>query len=253
MVKPGVDPEKGAADSRKDGRKHNKAIKFLWAWASLCRPFLEPLGLWITQRILNASVALPNGFPRIAEFLASDPDHLVTVYKKFDTLSYRNLLLLEARVAALGLYQRRLDIEDVTRQNDSMGKNFVMMTAPASFECFACAAASELHDFEKNVIDIPKYVLEDWTKANERDEDILQRGLRKKREKPVEEGKKPVKAGKIPSEEVETPSEEGTKSRNDYFLKRWEVAKALQKALKEYRKDLSYILVIIASAPYISR
>jgi hypothetical protein len=52
------------------------------------------------------------GFPRTAHFLASDPDKSWVVFRRFDEASIRNLLYLEARVAALEKTQREMDAED---------------------------------------------------------------------------------------------------------------------------------------------
>jgi hypothetical protein len=53
-----------------------------------------------------------NGFPRVAEKLASDPDRTTTIFRRFDRLSARNLLLLETELAELEAEQDRLDCED---------------------------------------------------------------------------------------------------------------------------------------------
>jgi len=75
----------------------------------IARHFLKPFGLWVHTRNLKAPPALVNGFPRITDFIMSDPDHLVSIFKRFDALDIRNLLRLEARVAALETLQQRLD------------------------------------------------------------------------------------------------------------------------------------------------
>ncbi|KFY32813.1 hypothetical protein V495_08702, partial [Pseudogymnoascus sp. VKM F-4514 (FW-929)] len=53
-----------------------------------------------------------NGFPRVARKLNSDPDKTTTIFRRFDRLSARNLLLLEAELAELEARQDCLDEED---------------------------------------------------------------------------------------------------------------------------------------------
>lgn len=179
-----------------------------WTWAGLCRFFLEPLGLWVTQRSLNANGALPNRFPRIADFVTSDPDHLATVYKKFDGPSCRNLLLLEARVAALERFQHQLDDEDITNIQRP-GINFSVTAAPQSFEYFAYLAHK---DRNPNESEMPASVLHQWGKVMFEDYEAI---LEKRHEND------PLLSS----------------LRDNYFETRWDVAKALQVALKEYRRD----------------
>lgn len=66
---------------------------------------------------MNPGYELPaakplNGFPRVAQKLASDPDKTTTIFRRFDRLSARNLILLEAELAELEERQDRLDEED---------------------------------------------------------------------------------------------------------------------------------------------
>jgi hypothetical protein len=56
---------------------------------------------------------LINGFPRVADKLASDPDKTSTIFRRFDRLSCRNLLYLEAELAELELLQDKSDEEDL--------------------------------------------------------------------------------------------------------------------------------------------
>ena len=60
-----------------------------------------------------------NGFPRVASKIASDPDKTTTIYRRFDRLSARNLLYLEAELAKLEALQDRQDADDLQfRRND---------------------------------------------------------------------------------------------------------------------------------------
>lgn len=42
-----------------------------------------------------------DGFPSLAEFIASDPDHTSLVFRRFDKLAARNLLYLQSELAEL--------------------------------------------------------------------------------------------------------------------------------------------------------
>jgi hypothetical protein len=54
-----------------------------------------------------------NGFPRVASKIASDPDKTTTIYRRFDRLSARNLLFLEAELAELEALQDQQDAADL--------------------------------------------------------------------------------------------------------------------------------------------
>ncbi|KUJ13202.1 uncharacterized protein LY89DRAFT_651306 [Mollisia scopiformis] len=54
-----------------------------------------------------------NGFPRLASKIASDPDKTTTIYRRFDKLSARNLLYLEAEIAELETLQNQHDEADL--------------------------------------------------------------------------------------------------------------------------------------------
>lgn len=54
-----------------------------------------------------------NGFPRVADKIASDPDKTTTIYRRFDRLSARNLLFLEAEIAELEALQNKYDDDDL--------------------------------------------------------------------------------------------------------------------------------------------
>ncbi|KAH8803454.1 hypothetical protein F5884DRAFT_507896 [Xylogone sp. PMI_703] len=54
-----------------------------------------------------------NGFPRVADKIASDPDKTTTIYRRFDRLAARNLLYLEAELAELEALQDQYDLTDL--------------------------------------------------------------------------------------------------------------------------------------------
>jgi hypothetical protein len=53
-----------------------------------------------------------NGFPAVADLIASDPDKSASVYRCFHRLSSRNLLYIEAELLRLEKQQDDLDLED---------------------------------------------------------------------------------------------------------------------------------------------
>jgi hypothetical protein len=54
-----------------------------------------------------------NGFPRVADKIARDPDKTTTIYRRFDRLSARHLLFLEAEIAELEALQNKYDSDDL--------------------------------------------------------------------------------------------------------------------------------------------
>ncbi|KAF4621892.1 hypothetical protein G7Y89_g14453 [Cudoniella acicularis] len=62
----------------------------------------------------------PNGFPSVAAKIASDIDKTTTIYRRFDRLSARNILLLQAEIAELEYEQDRYDAEDRKRGCDDV-------------------------------------------------------------------------------------------------------------------------------------
>ncbi|ERF74840.1 hypothetical protein EPUS_03224 [Endocarpon pusillum Z07020] len=57
-----------------------------------------------------------HGYPTLAAFIASDPGHSTAIYRRFDFLSARTLLLLQSELVELEAQLRVLDQEDL--QND---------------------------------------------------------------------------------------------------------------------------------------
>jgi len=62
-----------------------------------------------------------HGYPSLADFIASDPEHSTTIYRRFDFLSARNLLFLQSELVELEADLRRFDQEDLrnTQTEDS--------------------------------------------------------------------------------------------------------------------------------------
>lgn len=55
----------------------------------------------------------PNGFASVAAFIAKDQDNTSTIYRRFDRLTARNLLYLQAKVQKLETVLDELDDEDL--------------------------------------------------------------------------------------------------------------------------------------------
>jgi hypothetical protein len=60
------------------------------------------------------------GFPSVAQKIASDIDKTTTIYRRFDQLSARNIILLQAELAELEPLQDRYDAEDCKRTEDTV-------------------------------------------------------------------------------------------------------------------------------------
>lgn len=63
-----------------------------------------------------------DGFPALAAFIASDPDRSTFIYKRFDRLASRNLLILQSELAGMQSQLDAFDREDWARyQNRGPG------------------------------------------------------------------------------------------------------------------------------------
>ena len=60
-----------------------------------------------------------NGFPILADFIASDEDKSTTIYRRFDRMSARNILYLQSELVELEERQRIFDREDITSSRDN--------------------------------------------------------------------------------------------------------------------------------------
>ncbi|KAK8855275.1 hypothetical protein PGQ11_011187 [Apiospora arundinis] len=59
-----------------------------------------------------------NGFPKFADAITQDPDRTGTIYRRFDRLASRDLLLMEAEIAELEALQDRYDEDDRAIHDD---------------------------------------------------------------------------------------------------------------------------------------
>jgi hypothetical protein len=77
------------------------------------------------------------GFAATAGFIANDPAKTTVIFRRFDKLAIRNLLYLEARLAALEILQQSFDQIDLELKN-----NEPITTAARSWEAFAIFGTS---------------------------------------------------------------------------------------------------------------
>ncbi|KAH7074132.1 hypothetical protein FB567DRAFT_190544 [Paraphoma chrysanthemicola] len=68
----------------------------------------------------GALIAPLDGYPSLAAFIASDPDHTSLVFKRFDKLAARNLLYLQSELAELQAKQDQFDTEDQSLEHGSL-------------------------------------------------------------------------------------------------------------------------------------
>jgi hypothetical protein len=61
----------------------------------------------------NSDVAYVHGYPSLANFIASNPGHSTAIYRRFDHLSARTLLLLQSELIELEAQLRAIDEEDL--------------------------------------------------------------------------------------------------------------------------------------------
>ncbi|KAK8017528.1 hypothetical protein PG993_013854 [Apiospora rasikravindrae] len=65
-----------------------------------------------------------NGFPRFADAITKDPDRTGTIYRRFNRLSSRNLLLMEAEIAELEALQDKYDEDDRAKHDYDIGESY---------------------------------------------------------------------------------------------------------------------------------
>ena len=97
---------------------------------------------------------LLEGFPQTASFIAKDPAKTTLIFRRFDQLAVRNILYMEARLAALESLQKDYDRDDVDFNNE----NEPITTAARSWEDFALIGCSSLNRHHN----LPKSALARW-------------------------------------------------------------------------------------------
>jgi len=94
------------------------------------------------------------GFPATSNFIAQDPAKTAVIFRRFDRLAVRNLLHLEARLAALEELQNTFDKDDI----DFNRGNEPITTAARSWEDFAVFGNSG----EKDCPELPPSAPNRW-------------------------------------------------------------------------------------------
>jgi hypothetical protein len=103
------------------------------------------------------------GYPSLAAFIASDPDHSTAIYRRFDRLSARNLLYLQAELSILEKKQDELDKEDLNSDEiDSKDKARNWEALLARAEAGSDDAAEERVKVVKAIRDKIKEYSESW-------------------------------------------------------------------------------------------
>lgn len=67
----------------------------------------------------GSSLRPVDGFPSLADFISSDPDHTSLIFKRFDKLAVRNLLYIQSELAELQAKQEQFDAEDQSIEHGS--------------------------------------------------------------------------------------------------------------------------------------
>jgi hypothetical protein len=103
------------------------------------------------------------GYPSLAAFIASDPDHSTSIYRRFDRLSARNILYLQAELSILEKKQDELDKEDLNSDEiDSKDKARNWEALLARAEAGSDDAAEERVKVVKAIRDKIKEYSESW-------------------------------------------------------------------------------------------
>ncbi|CAF9908903.1 hypothetical protein IMSHALPRED_007533 [Imshaugia aleurites] len=181
-------------------------------------PSQTPPSPWTNPEILS-------GFPQTAQFLAADPDKSAVIFRRFDKVSIRNLLHLEGRVAALESIQKNLDRED----NDQYWENDHIAAAAQSWEDFA-VLGTEM-GLRSDSMKIPYGAYEMWNQTREK-RLAVQRSI----------AQSSAKKQSNQSESAITPDStkplSGIAETSELIQLRWDVALAINCAVKEYQEAL---------------
>lgn len=94
------------------------------------------------------------GYPSLAAFIASDPDHSTAIYRRFDRLSARNLLYLQAEILTLEKKQDELDKQDFN------GDDIEAKNKARNWEILLARAESGSDDEAKERVQIAKAIRE---------------------------------------------------------------------------------------------
>ncbi|KAK8135396.1 hypothetical protein PG984_003336 [Apiospora sp. TS-2023a] len=95
---------------------------------------------------MNGSSPYPDlapisGFPRFSGTITKDPDRTGTIYRRFDRLSSRNLLLMEAEIAELEALQEKYDEKDRNNNDRLIGESY------SKWETYKMLAEEKDHNY----------------------------------------------------------------------------------------------------------
>ena len=78
----------------------------------------------MTQKLSDQAVQVHyvKGYASLASFITSDPDHSTAIYRRFDRLFARNLLVLQSELIELEAQQDDLDAEDLNPKTSTREK-----------------------------------------------------------------------------------------------------------------------------------
>lgn len=184
-------------------------------------------------------------FPQTSTFIANDPAKTTVIFRRFDQLAVRNLLHMEARLAALERLQKAYDRDDVDFNNG----NEPITTAARSWEDFALIGSSSL----KRHHNLPESALARWRTQREalvkeyKSSAVDGNVVKPMRIEEIIEASNMEESNAAGSElELEQKAAEEAKFVYDNPLgcgpcslalirSRWELAAAIETSLKEYR------------------
>lgn len=102
-----------------------------------------------------------NGYPSLANFIATDKDHSTAIYRRFDRLSARNLLHLQSELCELEARQDKLDAEDFRGTIEQKG-------VLSNWAVFCAKASQPENEREKLRMDLAKEIREKIKEYRER-------------------------------------------------------------------------------------
>ena len=76
----------------------------------------------------------PDGYSKFATFLTADPDKSTTIFRRFDRINARNLLVLESEIAELEARLDRIEMEGGGRDFLASERSWEMLNYQANME-----------------------------------------------------------------------------------------------------------------------
>jgi len=76
----------------------------------------------------------PDGYSKFATFLTTDPDKSTTIFRRFDRINARNLLVFESEIAELEARLDRIEMEGGDRDFLASERSWEMLNYQATIE-----------------------------------------------------------------------------------------------------------------------